>query len=379
MTDLLRCTILELLRNKTAHFDYSQCKQRGFAPLILVIVVGVVIAGVVLVSKGASVANKSTPSGSASQQIGQQTPTSYSSYDDNVSIQVPEGWQLKENPQPGTQATFFSSKEGADDKFVENVGLQVSDLSAKPDVTLDEIVKAWIDQSQTEFPDSFKVVSQDKTTLGGVEAEEVIYQANDQVSALKGMAVFALKDNKAYILNYSAEEKSFDKFLGGVNEIISSFTFGAVVLEWETFNNSEMGYSVRFPKGWIAKDDSSENSRKFTVAHPNNFANVLVAAHKDDSLSKGGGMGVAIKARKEFLESDQGLKVVDFEQSVEEKKGGWLMLGEKTIDGQEWQLEERGLVDIYGKVLLMQSGYSEVYGLQYKDVVRQIMASFSVE
>lgn len=349
--------------------------QRGLAPLILILIAGVVIAGIVVVSKGSLTGKKS----SSPQQASQQSLSSYSSFDDNVSIQTSDGWNLKENPQPGTQVAFFSPKESGDDKFIENVGLNVSDLSAKPNVTLDEVVKAWTDKSQSEFPDSFKVISQDKTTLGGVEAVKIIYQAKDQVSALKGMAVFALKDSKAYILNYSAEEKSFDKFLGGVNQIINSFKFGEVALDWETFKNSEMGYTVKHPKGWVVKDGSGETNRKVTVSHPKNFANVLIAAHKDDSLKEKSGMAKAIQGRKEFLGSDKELKIANFKDTVEEKKGGWLMVGGKVIDGQKWQLEERGLLDIYGKVLLMQSGYSENYGRQYKDVVRQIMDSFSIE
>lgn len=365
MTNQGRYTILKLVNKSSA--------QKGIAPLILVIIAGLIIAGVVVISKGTFTSKNPT------QQTGQQASNVYSNYDDKVSIQTPKGWNLKENPQPGTQAAFFSSKEGSDDKFIENVGLQVSDLSAKPGVSLDEIVKAWTDQSQSEFPDSFKVLSEEKTTLGGVEAIKITYQAKDQTSALKGLSILALKDGKAYVLNYSAEEKSFDKFLDGANQIINSFKFGEVSLDWETYNNSEMGYSLKHPKGWTAKDSSGETNRKLTVSHPKNFANVLIAAHKDDSLKEGGGMAKAISSRKEFLESDQGLKIADFQQTVEEKKGGWMMVGEKTIDGQKWQLEERGLVDIYGKVLLMQSGYSDNYGKQYKDVVRQIMDSFSVE
>lgn len=363
----------------SAHFGCTQYKQRGIAPLILVIIAGVVIVGVVVLSKGSSLIKKPDSNSSPAQQASGQSSNIYSNFDDNVSIQTPKGWTLKENPQPGTQASFMSSKEGGGDKFIENVGLQISDLSAKPNVTLDEIVKAWTNQSQSEFPDSFKVVSEEKTTLGGVEAVKITYQAKDQLSALKGLSVFALKDSKAYIINYSAEEKSFDKFLDGVNQILSSLKFDGVALDWETYKNSEMGYSVKHPKGWVPKDESGETNRKFTVSHPKNFANVLVAAHKDDSLKEQGGMAKAIKGRKEFLESDQGLKIADFKDTVEDKKGGWMMVGEKTIDGQKWQLEERGLLDIYGKVILMQSGYSENYGKQYKEAVRQIMDSFSVE
>ena len=353
--------------------------QKGIAPLVLVVIVGVAVVGMVVISKGGSISKKPDSSSSPAQQASEQSSNLYSSLDYNVSIQTPKGWILKENPQPGTQASFMSSKEGEGDKFIENVGLQISDLSAKPDVTLDEIVKAWTDQSQSEFPDNFKVISEERTTLGGIEAVKITYQAKDQLSALKGLSLFALKDNKAYILNYSAEEKSFDKFLEGVNQIIDSFKFGDVAVDWETYKNSEMGYSVKHPKGWVPKDESGDTNRKFTVAHPKNFANVLVAAHKDDSLKEKDGMAKAIKGRKEFLESDQGLRIADFKDTVEEKKGGWLMVGEKTIDGQKWQLEERGLLDIYGKVILMQSGYSENYGKQYKDVVREIMDSFSVE
>lgn len=355
--------------------------QKGLAPLILVIIAGVVITGVVVVSKGSFIGKKPSPNVQTGQieQKDKQVYRYYSSFDNKISIQIPRDWVLKENPQPGTQATFSSLKEGKDDKFIENIALEVGDLSAKPNATLDEVVKAWTDDAQSDFPDSFKVLSREKTTLGGIEAIKITYQAKDQILRLKGLSVFALKDNKAYLLSYTAEEKSFDKYLSDVEKLLNSVKFEAQKLEWETFESEQYGYSLKYPKGWVAKDQSGEDKREVLVMAPGNLANVLIVGTIDDSLKDKSGMEKAMVARKEFKQAESGFKMGNFDSQIEDKKGGWMMVGEKTIDGKQWFVMERGLLDIYGKVLIEQSGYLLDGGRDYKDVVIQILDSFKVE
>lgn len=147
----------------------------------------------------------------------------------------------------------------------------------------------------------------------------------------------------------------------------------------ETYKSDQYGYSIQHPKGWVVKDQSGADKREILVMHPQNFANVLIAARIDKSLKDKAGMEKAINARKEFLESESGLKVGNFKSQVEDKKGGWMMVGEKTIDGKQWVVTERGLIDVYGKVLLEQTGYSLDQGKDYKDVVTQVLDSFKVE
>lgn len=147
----------------------------------------------------------------------------------------------------------------------------------------------------------------------------------------------------------------------------------------ESYKNDQYGYSLQYPKGWIVKDQSGADKREVLVMHPVNLANVLIAGTKDESLKDKSSLEKAMNARKEFHQSESGFKMGGFKSSVEDKKGGWIMTGEKTIDGKQWAVMERGLVDIYGKVLIEQSGYSLEDGRDYKDVVTQILDSFKVE
>lgn len=77
-----------------------------------------VIAGVVVLSKGNSDKKQPTQkTASQTKQTEQKSITDYNNFYYKISIQTPEGWNLKENLKPGTQATFFSPKEDKDDKF----------------------------------------------------------------------------------------------------------------------------------------------------------------------------------------------------------------------------------------------------------------------
>lgn len=354
--------------------------QRGIAPLVLIIIAGVLITAVVVISNGGNKSGSTTQSKQAQQsQESGQSSTNYSSFDNQLSIQTPSGWQLKENSNPQTQATFFSPKEGNEDKFIENVNLHVSDLSAKPDVTLEETVAAWNKSSKNDYPDSYEVISEEQATLDGVDAIKIIAKARDNISTLKSMTVLVLKDGKSYILNYSAEEKSFDKYLPDVEKLLASVKFDAQQLEWETFKSEQYGYSINHPKGWIVKDQSGEDKREVLIVHPQNLANALIAARMDQSLKDKASMESAIAARKEFKQGEKDFKMADFTSQAEDKKGGWAMMGEKTIDGKKWAVMERGLLDIYGKVLIQQSGYMLDGGKNYKKVVIQVLDSFSVE
>lgn len=165
----------------------------------------------------------------------------------------------------------------------------------------------------------------------------------------------------------------------GKFKLVSNKSTSTPASDWKTYKNDQYGYSLKHPKGWIVKDQSTADKREVLVAQSENLANVLIVGIKDESLKDKTSMESTIKAREEYKKAESGLKIVGFKSQVEDKKGGWILVGEKTIDGKQWAVMERGLVDIYGKVLLEQSGYSLENGKDYKDVVGQILDSFKVE
>lgn len=346
--------------------------QKGFAPILIVVILGLIAVVGVSLFKGGSVGKKSDE---------KQVDTSiYSNYDDKISINTPAKWQIKENPTQGTQVSFFSPKENEEDRFIENVNLQISDLSANPEIVLDDIVKAWNNQSLVDYPDSFKIVTQDKITLSGVDAVKIVYLASDNISALKGMTIIFFKDGKAYSINYASEEKSYEKFLPAVEKLVKSIKLEAQEIKWEDYKSEEYGYSLKLPVGWLVKDNPKENGREITVTHPQGKVIVIITALKDENLKDLDYMKESIKAFKDKLENDPTiLQIANFADQVEEDTGGFIAIGEEKRLDKNWYFEQRGLLGTSGKVLLFHGATLSPLYNDYKDVITKIIVGFKLE
>ena len=351
-------------------------RERGIAHLVFLVIIGIVaLVALFIIFKVIS----GKQFGSSAQQM-QASSGFYSNFDDGLSIQAPKNWQLKDDSNPQTQAAFFAQKENRDDKFVENVSLYISDVSAKPDVTVEETVTAWIDQSKLDYPDSFELVSQENATLGGISAVKVVATAKDDISPLKSMIVFALKDGKSYILAYSAEEKSFDKFLPDVENLINSFKFGGQEVKWKTYTSDEYGYTVMVPADWKVTDTPSKTSRETSITHPQGKALVLITALKDDNLKDITYMKDSIAQFKEKLENDSAtLKLDTFNEQTDGNIRAFIATGLERRGGADWVFEQRGMLSTNGRVLLFHGAAQSAVSTAYTDVVSEIIEIFKME
>jgi hypothetical protein len=141
-----------------------------------------------------------------------------------VSFNYPGNWESRDLDVG--LGGFFSPLEENSDTFRENVIIHKVDVSVRPDITLEEITDSVIKENEEDFATTgtFELVDRSPTTLGGIDAEKVTYLAgNANLADGKAMSIVALKSNFAYIINYTAEQKSFDKFLPGAEMIISTF------------------------------------------------------------------------------------------------------------------------------------------------------------
>jgi len=139
-----------------------------------------------------------------------------------IRIKYPKDWTMQEGFM-GTVVVFLSPKADASDVFQENLNVGVEDLSGVS-ITLDEYTELTIDQ-MGQFITDFTVIESGKTTLAGNPAYKIVYTGSQAQYSIKWMQIWAIKDDKAYLITYTAETDSFSDFLEIVEAMISSFEF----------------------------------------------------------------------------------------------------------------------------------------------------------
>ncbi len=213
---------------KSAHSAAGR-DQKGVISLPVIIGGIVVLVVIFLIATGSfkfSASVKPNNNQSYTQPASQPTsdpvskPKTYQSEANGISLEYPASWSLKENPTSGYIAVFSSPKEGGNN----DLGLKVVDISSKPTVTLQEIADLWENQTKAAEP-SFAVTDRKTTSLAGEDAKEIVYNFKTNQVSGKGMTKITLKNKKAYIFQYNAGEKSYDKFLPDVEAILASVKF----------------------------------------------------------------------------------------------------------------------------------------------------------
>lgn len=203
--------------------DKFTARQRGFAPPPVLIIGGVVVLAIVFfIATGALKTNvqvgKSDQAGTSPTSSEQTGPKSYEA--EKYTLEYPGNWTIQEAAR---YVGFYSAKENSGDAFVENIIISADDVeSQKPGVTLDEVADSWIRQNRNDMPGGV-MGEAENTTLAGITAKTVTYTFTNEGIDVKGTAIISLKDGIAYVLVYTAEAKSYDKFLEGLTQITSSF------------------------------------------------------------------------------------------------------------------------------------------------------------
>ncbi len=141
-----------------------------------------------------------------------------------IKIKYPQDWQLRQEEEPisGTIARFLpkrSELENFQTELIVNVEYLTRSMS------LAEYTASSIAEITKYFPEA-KILDSRSATLAKRRAHLVIYSGKDKQNnfKLKSMQVWMLKNNRAYIITYMAEEKRYAEFLQPVQEImINSF------------------------------------------------------------------------------------------------------------------------------------------------------------
>jgi len=123
----------------------------------------------------------------------------------------------------GTVVLFGSPLESQTDDFSENLNVIVAPLpEGYESITLDELYDIEAVNLQTLLTDH-KLISSEKTTIGGNPAYKVISTYKQGRYNLKAQQIFILKNGKEYALTYAGTLEGYPRFLNTAEEMINSF------------------------------------------------------------------------------------------------------------------------------------------------------------
>ncbi|MBW4619490.1 MAG: protein kinase [Cyanosarcina radialis HA8281-LM2] len=138
-----------------------------------------------------------------------------------IKLNYPQNWDKQENANIITKevVTLVSPRASDSDKFLETVSVTVEDLpSPKSLEEYTSFAKQEIQQNNQDV----QIQSEGEDTLAGNKAYRIIYTRSDGEVKLKTMAIWTLKNFKAYAVIYEAELGEYDRFLNEAEKIIKS-------------------------------------------------------------------------------------------------------------------------------------------------------------
>ncbi len=137
------------------------------------------------------------------------------------SISFPIDWEKLEGFM-GNVVIGRSPLEGPTDRFRENVGVTVGDLSRR--VTLEQEFQEGITLLAATFTD-FKEYERGQLTIDNTEAKWLVYSRRNEQITVKVLMYCFIKGNRGYVIGGTTAPKAFDRYRGQFEEIAKSFKF----------------------------------------------------------------------------------------------------------------------------------------------------------
>jgi hypothetical protein len=145
-----------------------------------------------------------------------------------IRIQYPSDWEKIEFNQIGSKLSivviFRSPAENASDTKLENLVIQVGNLAFE-NIPLKEVVRANINNLNKTLIDFEIKESTAITVADGNSAHKIVYTHREKENNVqtKIMQVVMIKNNKIYLITYTAEQGKYDSYLPTIQNMINSF------------------------------------------------------------------------------------------------------------------------------------------------------------
>ncbi|BAT55640.1 Serine/Threonine protein kinase [Nostoc sp. NIES-3756] len=139
-----------------------------------------------------------------------------------ITIKYPQQWQKTVTPDriTGNLVKFISPKENDADIYTENLNLIIQDLpETRRELT--QLNTFYINEIK-QFHQNFQIIQEAESQLANQPAHQVVYTFTEDRINLQRLQIWTIKNNKAYILTYTADAAKYSKYLPVVQTMISS-------------------------------------------------------------------------------------------------------------------------------------------------------------
>ncbi len=145
----------------------------------------------------------------------------FSAYEDKeigVNFKYPEGWARQDlkNHFTGEWVSFVAKKESIIDDFQEKITVGIQDFNGTLDESKNTIIKQIVQGKGTNVEES-------PANLANKAAYQLVYTTKDENNTFKNLKIWTLKNDKAYIITYTAKIEDYDKYLKVAETVINSF------------------------------------------------------------------------------------------------------------------------------------------------------------
>lgn len=146
--------------------------------------------------------------------------STYNNSNRGIKIRYPQNWQQEdiENVITGEIVEFSSPKDNDADNFQENLFISIENFSG----TLAEYSNALKNDIQNNFTEA-NIINESTTILANKTASKLVFTIKSEENSLKNLKVWTLKDDRAYIITYTATIDDYDKFVETAEKMINSF------------------------------------------------------------------------------------------------------------------------------------------------------------
>ncbi len=148
---------------------------------------------------------------------------SYENVNAGIKIKYPETWQKKdvENPFTG-EIVLFTSPSNPTNKFAPKLSIRIENLS-RQSISLEDYTNSSLKEIQ-KYLENANITDSSSTTLGGIPAHRVVYNGVDGESRIiKNLEVWAVFNQKVYIVSYTATPEEYPNYLESVEKMINFF------------------------------------------------------------------------------------------------------------------------------------------------------------